>query len=515
MIRTFIAIFLCLVLGVGASVTALAEKRVALVIGNSAYEHVAALPNPRNDAEQIASMLKSLGFSVHHKQDLGKADMDRTLAAFTDAAAGADVAAVFFAGHGLEVNGVNYLIPVDSQLKTDRTLTFEAVSLNQVLVALDDVKGIRIVLLDACRDNPFTQSMKRGASTRSIGRGLARIETSSGTLVSFAAKAGQIAADGDGPNSPFTTALLKNLSEPGLDIGLLFRKVRDSVYQATGGAQEPFVSASLTGKQTYLVPPKTIQPGQPGTNPVQQSAAAASLTTNRQIELAIWNAIKSANDSTLLKDYLNRYPLGEFALIAKQRLKKLASLAPSTAKVEKPPSERDKRALIRDVQTALSDAGCRPGAIDGFWGRRGKRALRAFNRATDQNLSINSPSEATLAAIKKHEGAACHTAGTAQKPSVGGSQKARGETRKKRKKKARENRAKQRKTAKRTKASRKAKQRSKRAKRKVAKRRASGGAKRAGCIRVVRRVCAGVFGSGAGLGNCVARGRSRCRRTYP
>ncbi|NNF76553.1 MAG: hypothetical protein HKN05_00860, partial [Rhizobiales bacterium] len=261
MIRFIGAVLYVLVISFVTTSDAVAEKRVALVIGNSAYQHVPDLPNPKNDAEQIASMLQSLGFAVHHKRDLSKAGMDRALLEFTNAAAGADVAAVFFAGHGLEVNGANYLIPVDSKLRTDRTLTFEAVSLSDVMVALDDVKGVRIVLLDACRNNPFIASMKRGTSTRSIGRGLARVEPANGTVISFAAKAGQIAADGKGPNSPFTAALLQNLSTPGLDIGILFRKVRDSVYKATNGAQEPFVSASLTGKQTYLVPPKIIQPG--------------------------------------------------------------------------------------------------------------------------------------------------------------------------------------------------------------------------------------------------------------
>ena len=433
----------------------------------------------------------------------------------------------FFAGHGLEVNGANYLIPVDSKLRTDRTLTFEAVSLSDVMVALDDVKGVRIVLLDACRNNPFIASMKRGTSTRSIGRGLARIEPANGTVISFAAKAGQIAADGKGPNSPFTAALLQNLSTPGLDIGILFRKVRDSVYKATSGAQEPFVSASLTGKQTYLVPPKFIQPrpGVAGNDETKQSVAAAALTTNRQIELAVWNAIKTANEPNLLKDYLNRYPLGEFVLIAKQKLKRLAGLGNNTVELESPPDDRDRRALIRDVQTALSDAGCNPGSIDGFWGRKGKRALRAFNRATGNRLSVEAPTETTLSALRRHQDRACAEPARVERASKP-SKKAKKDARKKNQKKkaSRESRRKRKleaKTKSRGKTTkRNAKQRTKRkakqrTKRKVATSKSSGGSQRAGCRRVVRRVCAGLFGSGPRIGKCLAEGNSRCRRSYP
>ncbi len=231
-------------------------RRIALVIGNSAYKHVQALPNPVNDAEDLAAALRNLGFSVQHVGNLGKVAFDETLAEFSDRAAGADIAAVYFAGHGIEVDRVNYIVPVDATLENDRRLRFEAVSLDDVMGALDGVKGIRIVLLDACRNNPFAASMKVTSATRSIGRGLAKIEPVRGTLVSFAAKEGTVAEDGAGRNSPFAAALLANLDTPGLEIGLLFRKIRDSVLKKTNNRQEPFISASLPSNPIYLVPPK-------------------------------------------------------------------------------------------------------------------------------------------------------------------------------------------------------------------------------------------------------------------
>jgi uncharacterized caspase-like protein len=247
-----------------------AEMRVALVIGNSTYQHVQHLPNPVNDAADMAALLRTLGFTVRHASDLGRVAMEEALADFTDEAAGADIALVYFAGHGMEVDRQNYLIPVDAKRETDRRLRFETVSLDDVMAALDGVKGLRMVLLDACRNNPFATSMKVTASSRSVGRGLSRIEAAQGTLISFAAKEGTVAADGEGRNSPYTAALLGNMKEPGLEINLLFRKVRDSVLAATGNAQEPFFSASLSSQSIYLVPPSgdPVPPPQP--TPVPQ-----------------------------------------------------------------------------------------------------------------------------------------------------------------------------------------------------------------------------------------------------
>ena len=214
---------------------ALAEKRVALVIGNSAYDKVARLGNPANDAALMAETFKSAGFdSVELRRDLKVGDMRRSLRDFLDKAREADVAVVYYAGHGIEVDGTNYLIPVDAVLERDADIYDEALSLDRVLVSVEPAKQLRLVILDACRDNPFTRSMKRTVASRAIGRGLAKIEpTNPNTLIAFASKAGSTASDGDGKNSPFATALARHVTKPGVDLRKAFGYVRDDVLKAT------------------------------------------------------------------------------------------------------------------------------------------------------------------------------------------------------------------------------------------------------------------------------------------
>ena len=199
---------------------AFADKRVALVIGNAAYQNVARLPNPVNDSATMATTLKDAGFDVvDSRHDLGAADTRRALRDFADRARDADIAVVYYAGHGIEVDGGNYLIPVDAKLERDTDVYDEALSLDRVLLAVEPAKNLRLVILDACRDNPFAKTMKRTVASRAIGQGLAKIEPSSpNLLIAYSAKAGSTAADGDGKNSPFTTALSKHLTTPGLDV---------------------------------------------------------------------------------------------------------------------------------------------------------------------------------------------------------------------------------------------------------------------------------------------------------
>ena len=232
------------------------EKRVALVIGNSAYRSVPALPNAGRDANAIATALRSVGFqTVDLEADLSREKLVDALHSFARLAEQADWALIYYAGHGIEIGGVNYLIPVDARLETDRDVQFEALPLDQVLATVEPAKKLRIVLLDACRENPFASQMRRTVATRSIGRGLARVEPEGGTLVGFAAKHGEVALDGDGNNSPFATAFIKRVAVPGVEISKLFRLIRDDVLGATGGKQEPFVYGSLPGDDFYFNPP--------------------------------------------------------------------------------------------------------------------------------------------------------------------------------------------------------------------------------------------------------------------
>jgi hypothetical protein len=229
-----------------------AGRRVALVIGNSAYAAVPKLTNPQRDAAAVAAALRGVGFqSVTVASDLTRESLVAALIAFAREADRADWGLVYYAGHGIEVGGVNYLIPVDARLTSDRDVELEGVSLTQVLGAVERARKLRLVLLDACRDNPFVNQMKRTLGTRSIGRGLASVEPEAGTLVVYAAKHGETALDGDGSNSPFATALVKNVATPGLEVRRLFDFVRDEVLETTNRRQQPYSYGSLPGREDF------------------------------------------------------------------------------------------------------------------------------------------------------------------------------------------------------------------------------------------------------------------------
>lgn len=225
--------------------------RVALVIGNSDYRAVAPLRNPRNDAEDIAASLERLDFHVTRAFDLGARETNLSLRDFSRLASSADMALIYYAGHGIEIDNTNYLIPVDARLERASDVPFEATELDKLLQAVQGAETLRLVLLDACRNNPFLTQMAE-ARNRSLGQGLARIEPTGGVLVAYAAKGGTIAYDGEGRNSPYAAALLRHLEEPGVEIGQFFRRVRDSVYRETGGLQEPFTYGSLPAKDIFL-----------------------------------------------------------------------------------------------------------------------------------------------------------------------------------------------------------------------------------------------------------------------
>src|SRR5262245_2311211 len=245
---------------VRAQAPAESGKRVALVIGNGAYARVGKLENPARDAGAVEKMLHGAGFdTVEVMRDLGNIAMRCALRDFSEQARNADIAVVFYAGHGIEVNGSNYLIPVDAALERDIDVEDETVPLERVSQILEQAKRLRLVILDACRDNPFVHSMRRTMSTRSIGRGLARVEVlTTDTLIAFAAKAGLTAEDGLGPNSPYTSAVVKHLAAPGLDVRLAFGRVRDEVLQGTKGKQEPVYYGSLGGAEIALVPAPAV-----------------------------------------------------------------------------------------------------------------------------------------------------------------------------------------------------------------------------------------------------------------
>jgi formylglycine-generating enzyme required for sulfatase activity len=305
------AVFLFLFLVVATS--AQAEKRVALVIGNGAYAKVGKLPNPTRDADAMEALFRKAGFDVvEAKRDLGFAAMRRALRDFSDHVHGADIAVVFYAGHGIEVNGTNYLIPVDAALERDIDVEDETVSLDRVTQMLEQAKRLRLIVLDACRDNPFIRSMRRTVSSRSIGRGLAEVRVlSADTLIAFAAKAGSTAADGEGTNSPYTTALAKHVVTPGLDLRLALGRVRDEVLQRTANKQEPHYYGSLGGAEIALVAAKPLA-ASPEARVSQLSEAAEA-----------WDRTKDTTNIAVLEDFIARYKETFYARLARARIDEL------------------------------------------------------------------------------------------------------------------------------------------------------------------------------------------------
>jgi Caspase domain len=231
-----------------------ADRRVALVIGNSHYRKVPVLANPVRDATLMADTFKSVGFQdVTVVTDLDKNDMVGALRDFAAKAEVADWAVIYYAGHGMEVAGVNYLVPVDATIAVDRDVGFEAVPLDQVLNAAERAKKLHLVILDACRDNPFKNQMKRTLviASRSVSGGLAPIEPDAGTLVVYAAKDGETASDGDSDHSPFAAAFVRDVRTPGLEVRRLFDFVRDDVIELTHHQQKPFSYGSISGRQDF------------------------------------------------------------------------------------------------------------------------------------------------------------------------------------------------------------------------------------------------------------------------
>jgi len=234
----------------------LSEARVALVIGNANYAAQSPLKNPSNDARAIADALRGAGFKkVDVAENLSRDALVKVLQAFQEEADRADWAVIYFSGHGVEIGGVNYVVPTDARLLTDRNAPDEAVSLDRLMASVGGAHKLRIVILDACRDNPFVASMRRTIASRSAGKGLAPVEPTRATLVVYAARDGQLAQDGAGDNSPFAAALARRLGEPHVEVSKLFRLVTDDVLDATGRAQQPFVYGSLPGREDFYFRP--------------------------------------------------------------------------------------------------------------------------------------------------------------------------------------------------------------------------------------------------------------------
>ena len=294
------------------------DKRVALVIGNSAYEHASALGNPRNDARDMTVALMELGFDVVEGYDLDVDGMQGTLRTFAKKVQGAGVALFFYAGHGVQVDGRNYMVPVDAQLDSKEDLEFEAVNMGRVLVQLEREIRTNIIILDACRNNPLADNLARAlrGSSRSVegsGGGLAALDAvAPGTLISFSTQPGATASDGNGRNSPYTKALLEYIRSPGLEVQAMMRRVGAKVVSGSDGQQVPWQNASLTTDFYFTKPPKDAE-----------KAIIAQSGSRNRAEIELWLDVKDSGSVEELSAYLRKYPRGTFADVAQARIKGL------------------------------------------------------------------------------------------------------------------------------------------------------------------------------------------------
>jgi hypothetical protein len=337
LLHSVVSVICGLVLATLALDDALAQRRVALVIGNSAYRNVATLPNTINDANAIAALFRKAGFDiVDTRQDLGVVDFKRAIREFMITSRNAEIAVLYYAGHGIEASGTNYLIPIDAKLATDYDAEDEAVPLDRVILALEPAQRLRLIILDACRDNPFLRKMQRSLAMRAVASGLAKVEpASTDTLIAYAAKAGSVSYDGSGSNSPFTTALIKYIGEPGIDIRIALGRVRDEVLKTTGRRQEPFVYGSLGGTTVSLVPPPEAKKQEP--TPVANEGSEV----RQAYELTLQVGTKEAWES-----FIKAYSTGLYADLARAQLAKLTAVtARETAKPAGAKVEADRLAL--------------------------------------------------------------------------------------------------------------------------------------------------------------------------
>jgi hypothetical protein len=322
-----------------------AEKRVALVIGNGAYQFAPKLKNPSGDATSVANLFKSAGFeAVLARSDAGNLEFKRSLRELLEAAHDADIAVLFYAGHGIQIGDENYMVPVDARLAREYDAKDEAISLERIVEALEPAKRLRLVILDACRDNPFIVNMQRRVASRGLTRGLARVEpTQVDTLVAYAAKAGSTATDGESDHSPFTKALLRHLAEPGLDIRLAFGRVRDDVLKSTKGDQEPFVYGSLGGSNISLVPPPAVP----------KPAPLADISAD-------FNLVEKINSRMAWEVFINTHKSGILVDVARRKLESLQESQPGAAasnpKVAALPPEKKPGAPAADETKAWNEA---------------------------------------------------------------------------------------------------------------------------------------------------------------
>lgn len=428
------------------------EKKVALIIGNSVYRHAVTLPNPRNDAALMAATLKDSGFEVIEGIDLSKAAMTDIVDRFTEKAYDANVALIFYAGHGVQVDGQNYLIPVDAELTSPAHLRTRAIRVDDMMTSLPPDPAVSVVILDACRDNPLARTLAASlpkSRSSALGVGLAPVEASSqsngsgGVIIAYATDPGSVALDGKGENSPYTSALAKNIAIPGLEIQSALTRVRAEVTEKTLGRQRPWHNASL-GRELFLggAAPRSAVAAPPLI--VGQTAEEQAAGSDWEFEQRLWDEASKRNTVAHYEIYLKQFPNGRFAGVAALNLDQLKAgeikiAAVSSEDVSKPssadPSSQVRTALSvpddvkqlpgsveteeaikldragrADVQARLQALGKQPGGTDGSFGPRTRAAIGEWQQdggivqtgylTAQQHLLLSTQTEPLMAAIE-------------------------------------------------------------------------------------------------------------------
>lgn len=377
----------------------LSAKNVALVIGNSAYQSVSLLPNPTNDARAISEALRLQGFDVTLALDIDRPTWHAVLRDFRDKADDAEMALVYYAGHGIEVSGINYLVPTDAVLLDERDAEGELVTVDSILDQISGAKRMKMVVLDACRDNPFAKKMKSSKRGRNVGRGLGETEADGDTLIAYAAAAGAIALDGEsGGNSPFTTALLSAIQGPPMDVRRLLGSVRDKMRKTAPDA-EPFLYASLGGGE-YVINPHSQFSAEPspenadnGTNDpriFRDFLAADQIGT-----VEAWNSflVKYTEQGT---SEVYHAALGKRNDLVTGRT--LPNVTVESAAAAPPLPETRKQAVL-NMQTFLKDRNCYRSRLDGLWGPGTSRGIKLF--ADRAKILVDMPSRPGLEDLAK------------------------------------------------------------------------------------------------------------------
>ncbi|MEM0921547.1 MAG: caspase family protein [Pseudomonadota bacterium] len=433
MLRTLKSIFVCLAMVVVShTASASVERKVALVIGNGAYIHASPLANPVNDAQAMSNKLESLGFETYAGFDLDKFGMERLLRDFSRASRASDVNVFFYAGHGMSVNGVNYLVPVDAAFQDETALDFEAVAVDFITRQMSLSDAVNLVFLDACRDNPLANTLSRsmGGGTRSaaVNNGLAEMKVSNsgkGMAIAFATSPGEVALDGEGVNSPFTTALLRHLDAENTDIAEVFTRVTGDVYNSTDKQQRPWLNVSLTGP-VMLNPVVRLQEPAPTEQmaalapAVPQAPATGPGTQRLEEQKLLFDLARETGDVDDYRAYLESFPQGLYANNARRMIRKLEGGAvqntrtqataalpappansrsaqisevgplvlPVTATLRSMPSSEASEVQLEldrtrrgNIQSRLNAAGHNVGGVDGQWGRKTRAGISNWQLA--------------------------------------------------------------------------------------------------------------------------------------